>query len=66
MMKLDQKDKDSLKFIATIVVLITVVHVVNVFTVGYLSDFGLLPRHFSGFTGIIATHSYMLLGPFDQ
>ncbi|MGR5142677.1 rhomboid family intramembrane serine protease [Photobacterium sp. DNB23_23_1] len=53
-MKLDQKDRDSIKFIVTVVVLITIIHIFNVITAGYLSDFGLLPRHFNGFTGIVA------------
>lgn len=48
------KDKDTLKFIALVVIICIVVHVVNIMTAGYLSDFGVLPRHFGNLTGLAA------------
>ncbi|KLV10139.1 MULTISPECIES: rhomboid family intramembrane serine protease [Photobacterium] len=51
---MQQKDKDAFKFIALIVVICVVAHIVNVMTGGYLSGFGLLPRHYTHFTGMAA------------
>ncbi|PSW20150.1 rhomboid family intramembrane serine protease [Photobacterium sanctipauli] len=51
---MNRKDIDALKFIAVVVALCVSVHLINVFTFGALSDFGLLPRHFSHFLGLVS------------
>ncbi|KLV03363.1 protease [Photobacterium aquae] len=49
-----QTDKDALMFIFAVVAVCVVVHIVNVVSAGYLADFGLLPRHYTHFTGMAA------------
>ncbi|OLQ71134.1 rhomboid family intramembrane serine protease [Photobacterium proteolyticum] len=49
-----QSDKDSLILIGFICLFTTAIHIANVFFRGQLNDYGLLPRHFSHFTGIVA------------
>ena len=49
-----QSDKDALKVIGFICLFTLAIHIANVFFRGQLNDYGLLPRHFSHFTGIVA------------
>ncbi|UTV29983.1 rhomboid family intramembrane serine protease [Photobacterium atrarenae] len=49
-----QSDIDAIKVIGFVCLFTLAVHLINVFLKGQLNDYGLLPRHFSHFTGIIA------------
>ncbi|ELR65828.1 Rhomboid family protein [Photobacterium marinum] len=52
-MALRRSSGDSLKVIGFICLFTVLIHVVNIFFRGQLNDFGVLPRHFSHFIGII-------------
>ncbi|MGF1761728.1 rhomboid family intramembrane serine protease [Photobacterium sagamiensis] len=51
---LDEKDKDALKLIGIISLLCIVVHIANILLGGALNDYGLLPRHVTHLTGLVA------------
>ena len=51
---LDEKDKDALKLIGIISLLCIVVHIANTLLGGALNDYGLLPRHVTHLTGLVA------------
>lgn len=51
---LNQKDKDAIKLIGFVSALCIVVHLVNILLGGALNDYGLLPRHITHITGLVA------------
>lgn len=51
---LDQKDKDALKVIGFICLFCICVHIINIFLNGSLNSYGLLPRHITHLTGLVA------------
>ncbi|MDX1301554.1 rhomboid family intramembrane serine protease [Photobacterium sp.] len=51
---LDEKNKDAIKLIVIISLLCLVVHVANIWLGGALNDYGLLPRHITHLTGLVA------------
>jgi len=51
---LDEKDKDALKLIGIISLLCIAVHIANILLGGALNDYGLLPRHVTHLTGLVA------------
>ncbi|WP_245905392.1 rhomboid family intramembrane serine protease [Photobacterium lipolyticum] len=51
---LDEKDKGAIKLIGIISLLCIVVHITNTFLGGALNDYGLLPRHVTHLTGLVA------------